>query len=438
MESAFDFGGGGGGAGGLEGAAPGLAPGVLEAGIWSESSSWSEPGTPRTEPGAGDAWSTPRGGMLPVHEAAGDGETAALDSPDCQGLSPDALASDSGTLYESTPEVSDSGTQYESTPEPSEAGSVDGSVYGGDSVADLPAGEESLEEGSLLEDIRGSTGVIAEYSDSFCSTPSLSTTPEASPRHSKSISASPRSNGRWKPVGRGFALPSGGLPSPRGAAVSPRGLVCPETDSAGEDAERYSSDSFCSAPSEIFSHAGTPAGPSPRPSPVASPLRLSPRQAAVTMSPAESPRPVGPWTGAGPTEATDRRPPSLLAPKASGPLTLERIRGAKAKFLQTHQAVSSAPLNYSALVAQLQNFPDPTCERDEEEGGQERIYPVALIDRLRIYNLLDRMRKACAEIDELEVRRLPEGMQDTLFYRNKLRVLAGKEATMHLRAQGVI
>ena len=48
------------------------------------------------------------------------------------------------------------------------------------------------------------------------------------------------------------------------------------------------------------------------------------------------------------------------------------------------------------------------------------------------------MRKACAEIDALEVRRLPEGMQDTLFYRNKLRVLAGKEATMHLRAQGVI
>ena len=130
--------------------------------------------------------------------------------------------------------------------------------------------------------------------------------------------------------------------------------------------------------------------------------------------------------------------PPFSSRQAGGPLTLERIRGAKAKFLQTHRAVSSAPLNYSALVAQLQSFPEPTCERDEEKGGQGRMYPLALIDRLRIYNLLDRMRKACTEIDELEVRRLPQGMQDTLFYRNKLRVLAGKEATLHLRAQGVI
>ena len=78
LESAFDFGGargrGPGGAGGAgESRAPGLAPGVLEAGSWSGSSSWSESGTPRgEEAGAGDAWATPRGEMLPVRETAGD------------------------------------------------------------------------------------------------------------------------------------------------------------------------------------------------------------------------------------------------------------------------------------------------------------------------------------------------------------------------------
>ena len=100
------------------------------------------------------------------------------------------------------------------------------------------------------------------------------------------------------------------------------------------------------------------------------------------------------------------------------------------------RAVSPAAPDYSQLIAQLRpgSFGGAPPGRVEEE----RVYPSALVDRMRIYNLLHRMRQACSEIDALETRVLPREVRETLFYRPKLRVLAGKEATQNLSATGVI
>lgn len=135
-------------------------------------------------------------------------------------------------------------------------------------------------------------------------------------------------------------------------------------------------------------------------------------------------------------DAPTRAPLSSPAQREPGPLTLEGIRSAKARFLRGQDTVSPAAPDYAPLIALLRpSSPVGVSPRRDEE---ERVYPPALVDRMRIYNLLHRMRQACAEIDALEARQLPRDVQEALFYRNKLRVLAGKEATQHLRATGVI
>ncbi len=399
--------------------------------------------TPREEEaGVGDAWTTPRGEMLPVRETAGD-EEAPL--PDLASEEP----SEGGTLYDSTPEPSEAGTLYDSTPEPS-ASSSDDSVY---------AEEE--------EPTRGRGGTV-EYSDSFCSTPSLSSTPVASPRFGELVSAlsplpapgsgtdgpptmSPRYSAEWSPA-------------------SPQELGSPEGVSLA-DVERYSSDSFCTAPSDAGSPLSTPVELSPRYSPAASPLGSTPQQSLAGVPPWWSPSPSrggvggagrdihgkpptgdarGPGVPPGSTtspanqgggrnlsgDAPTRAPFPSPPRREPGRLTLEGIRSAKARFLRGQDAVSPAVPDYAPLIALLRACSPAGVlpQRDEEE----RVYPSALVDRMRIYNLLHRMRQACSEIDELEARQLPQGVREVLFCRHKLRVLAGKEATQHLRAAGVI
>ena len=321
------------------------------------------------------------------------------------------------------------------------------------------------------EPTRGRGVANGEYSDSFCSTPSTSCTPIASPRLGELEGAPP-------PL---FIAPGSSSENRAGPPkTSPRSLdegTClrdslgSPMDGSPADAERYSSDSFCTAPSDAGSPLDTPGELSPRFSPAMSPFGRSTPQQSPAETPWSSPRVSGggAWaptgdvhsgraaggtTDPGSPPGCSTSPVSLgggrnLSEEAStgapfpssprrepGPLTLEGIRGAKARFLRVQQAVSPAAPDYSPLIAQLRpgTFGGAPPGRVEEE----RVYPSALVDRMRIYNLLHRMRQACSEIDALETRELPREVRETLFYRQKLRVLAGKEATQHLRATGVI